>query len=65
MNDHGGVQGRIPLSLVTAQTIVDKCPNIAELRMSDWNISNDDFDSLMAQVAANNWNLVLTRKLRP
>jgi len=64
VNDNGGVQGRIPLSLVTAQTIVDKCPNIAELRMSDWNISNDEFDSLMAQVAANNWNLVLTRKLR-
>eukprot|EP00088_Acartia_fossae_P038399 TRINITY_DN3979_c0_g1_i1.p1 TRINITY_DN3979_c0_g1~~TRINITY_DN3979_c0_g1_i1.p1 ORF type:complete len:617 (-),score=135.33 TRINITY_DN3979_c0_g1_i1:117-1967(-) len=64
VNDHGGVQGRIPLSLTTVQAFIDLCPNLVELRMSDWNITTEEFGSLTKSMSDNNYNLVLTRKIR-
>ncbi len=64
VNDHGGVQGRVPLSLVTVQAFIDKCSSLAEFRMSDWNISGEEFNNLVKFVSENNYNLLLTRKLR-
>ncbi len=64
VNDHGGVQGRVPLSLVTVQAFIDKCSSLAEFRMSDWNISGEEFNNLIKFVSENNYNLLLTRKLR-
>ena len=65
VNDQGGVQGRIPLTLASAQLLLDKCDSLAELRISDWNVSYDDFSTLTELVEANNWNLTLTRKMKP
>ena len=64
VNDHGGVQGRIPLSLATVQAFIDLCPNLVELRMSDWNITTEEFNCLTKSMSDNNYNLVLTRKIR-
>lgn len=64
VNDQGGVSGRIPLTVSSAQTLLDKCSKLAELRISDWNISSSEFMTLEEQVLKNNWNLALTRKLR-
>jgi len=64
VHDQGGVQGRIPLTIVTAQSLLDKCQQLTELRMSDWNLTDSDYRTLTEQVKNNNWNLVLTRKIR-
>jgi hypothetical protein len=58
------VRGRIPLTIVAAQALLEKCLTLSELRMSDWNLSDEDMVLLRDLVAANNWELSLTRKLR-
>jgi len=64
VNDHGGVQGRIPLTLITVQAFIDKCLSLSELRVSDWNIPGEEFTNLVKMISDNNYNLLLTRKLR-
>ena len=64
VNDHGGVQGRIPLTLITVQAFIDKCLSLSELRVSDWNITGEEFTNLVKMISDNNYNLLLTRKLR-
>lgn len=64
VNDQGGVRGRIPLTIVAAQALLEKCLTLSELRMSDWNLSDEDMVLLRDLVTANNWELSLTRKLR-
>merc|ERR1711860_91310 len=64
VNDQGGVPGRIPLTLVSAQAIIERCQTLSELRMSDWNLTDADMRHLTELVTSNNWDLTLTRKLR-
>jgi len=64
VHDQGGVPGRIPLSLVSVEALLHRCRRLAELRISDWNLSNDEAARIQQQVIDNNWNLSLTRKLR-
>lgn len=64
VNDQGGVPGSIPLTISSAQSLLEKCDLLSELRISDWDISDTEFTGLQEQVNTNNWNLSLTRKRR-
>jgi len=61
--DQGGIPGRVPLTLNTARTVINRCPHLKELRMSDWNMTDLQFQQLEQLVVDNNWNLKLTRRL--
>jgi len=61
--DQGGIPGRVPLTLDTARTVINRCPQLKELRMSDWNITDQQFQQLEQLVMDNNWDLKLTRRL--
>jgi len=63
VNDQQGQVGRIPLTLTTVQLLLAKCGCLKELRISDWNISNQQFGDLEGTVKENNWDLVITRKV--
>jgi len=61
--DQGGVPGRLPLSMATVVELLRKCQYLRELRLSDWNISDQDYDELNQMVVRKNWDLCITRKL--
>jgi len=61
--DQGGVPGRLPLSMATVVELLRKCQFLRELRVSDWNISDQDYDELNQMVVRKNWDLCITRKL--
>ena len=63
--DQGGVPGRLPLSMATVVELLRKCQFLRELRVSDWNISDQDYDELNQMVVRKNWDLCITRKLAP
>ena len=63
VNDQQGQVGRIPLTLTTVQLLLAKCGCFKELRISDWNISSQQFEELEGTVKENNWDLVITRKV--
>jgi len=63
VNDQQGQVGRIPLTLTTVQLLLAKCGGLRELRISDWNISSQQFSDLMELVHENNWDIVITRKV--
>jgi len=63
VNDQQGQVGRIPLTLTTVQLLLAKCGCLRELRISDWNISSQQFSDLMGLVGENNWDIVITRKV--
>ena len=63
VNDQQGQVGRIPLTLTTVQLLLSKCYCLRELRISDWNISSQQFAEVMGVVKENNWDLVVTRRV--
>ena len=63
VNDQQGQMGRIPLTITTVQLLLAKCDCLKELRISDWNISNQQFSDLVGLVHENNWDAVITRKV--
>jgi len=63
VNDQQGQVGRIPLTFTTVQLLLAKCGCLRELRISDWNISSQQFSDLMGLVGENNWDIVITRKV--
>jgi len=63
VNDQQGQVGRILLTLTTVQLLLAKCGCLRELRISDWNISSQQFSDLMGLVGENNWDIVITRKV--
>ena len=63
VNDQQGQVGRIPLTINTAQLLLTKCDCLKELRISDWNISSQQFAEVMKMVKENNWDLVVTRRV--
>ena len=63
VNDQQGQVGRIPLTLTTVQLLLSKCHCLKELRISDWNISSQQFAEVMGIIKENNWDLVVTRRV--
>ena len=57
------VRGRtlIPLTKTTAQRLMH-LPKIKELRMSSWNVNDEDFKYLEGCVKRNGWDLHLTKR---
>ena len=57
------VRGRtpVPLTKKTAEKFME-LPNIKELRMSSWNISDEEFKNLENIVKCNGWDLHLTKR---
>ncbi len=64
VNEQGGVPGRVPLSAAAVTLLLERCPRLKELRVSDWRLSDADYAAAEEMVRANNWDLRLTRKLR-
>ena len=64
VNDQGGVPGRVPLTTASVTLLLERCPRLTELRVSDWTLSDAEFARAEEAVVANNWNLRLTRRLR-
>jgi hypothetical protein len=56
--------GRVPLTAASVALLLERCPRLAELRVSDWSISDADYAAAEALAAANNWQLRLTRRQR-
>ena len=63
VNDQQGQVGRIPLTIITVQSLLSKCGCLKELRISDWNITSDQFAEVMRMVKENNWDLLVTRRV--
>ena len=57
------IRGRTPVSLTkeTAQRFMN-LPKIRELRMSSWNINDEEFKDLEDIVRRNGWDLRLTKR---
>ena len=57
------VRGRTQIALTkkTAENLM-KLPKIKELRMSSWNISDQEFKALEGTVKRNGWDLLLTKR---
>jgi len=64
VSEEGMMPGRIPLSCNIVRHILHTCNSIKELRMSDWNISNQEFVDLEKLIEENNWDLLATRRIR-
>ena len=63
VNDQQGQVGRIPLTITTVQSLLSKCGSLKELRISDWNITSEQFAEVMRMVKENNWDLLVTRRV--
>jgi len=63
VNDQQGQVGRIPLTVTTVQLLISKCECLKELRISDWDVSNQQFGEITRMVKENNWDLLVTRKI--
>jgi len=63
VNDQQGQVGRVPLTLSMAQLLLARCGCLKELRISDWNISSQQYAELVDMVRENNWDLVITRRV--
>ena len=63
VNDQQGQVGRIPLTLSTVQLLLSKCDCLKELRISDWNVSSQQFAEVMSIVKENNWDMLVTRRV--
>jgi len=59
----GGQPGRIPLTMASVKILLEHCNFLRELRISDWAVSDQEFQEIKDMVSLNNWNLLLTRKL--
>jgi len=55
-------EGRIPLTISSVRQILNSCPLIKELRISDWRVTTQEFKNLQALVKEKNWDLVVTKK---
>ena len=64
VSEEGGEAGRIPLTCHAVQLVMATCPMIRELRISDWSVSNMEYRELQKMVKDNNWDLLITRKIR-
>ena len=64
VSEEGGEAGRIPLTCHTVRLVLATCPRIRELRISDWSVSNIEYRELQKMVTDNNWDLLITRKIR-
>ena len=64
VSEDGGYPGRIPLSCQTVRLLLTTCLRIRELRISDWSVTCREFRELQMTVKDNNWDLLITRKIR-
>eukprot|EP00092_Neocalanus_flemingeri_P007056 GFUD01007623.1.p1 GENE.GFUD01007623.1~~GFUD01007623.1.p1 ORF type:complete len:628 (-),score=196.56 GFUD01007623.1:149-2032(-) len=64
VSEEGGLYGRIPLTWLTVQQLLASCKRLRELRISDWRVTDLEFKELQKMVTDNNWDLLITRKVR-
>jgi len=64
VSEEGGEVGRIPLTYNAARQVLNSCTKIKELRISDWSVSCTEFRELQKMGKDNNWDLLITRKIR-
>jgi len=64
VSEEGGVEGRIPLTSHSVQLLLNSCSRLTELRISDWRVSSQEFKELQKTIKDNNWDLLVTRKIR-
>lgn len=64
VSEEGGEMGRIPLTCQAVRLVLATCTKIRELRISDWSVSCNEFRELQRMVKDNNWDLLITRKIR-
>jgi hypothetical protein len=64
VSEEEGETGRIPLTCHTVRQLLTTCTRLRELRISDWSVSSLEFNELQKMVKDNNWDLLITRKIR-
>ena len=64
VSEEEGETGRIPLTCHTVRLLLASCTRLRELRISDWSVSSLEFNELQKMVKDNNWDLLITRKIR-